>query len=283
MKLTKEEAEIFVPDNTPVEDAISRTTHMAVGSHQDDIEIMAYDGILQCFGREDSWFLGVVATNGSGSPRDGLYADYTDEEMRLVRRREQKKAAVVGEYTAVALLDYTSAEVKNPANSDAVEDIKQLIKAAKPHTIYVHNPADKHDTHVATLLRTLTALRQLPQECLPERLYACEVWRVLDWVNDDEKVIFDVAEHPNLASALLGVHDSQVCGGVRYDLATVGRRIANATFAESHGTDTTTSAIYAIDLTPLMRDRDADVGAFIKGYIDRFAEDVADKINRLMH
>ena len=30
---------------------------------------------------------------------------------------------------------------------------------------------------------------------------------------------------------------SQICGGKRYDLATLGRRLANATYAESHGTD----------------------------------------------
>ncbi len=281
MKLNNTEAEIFVPDASPVPDAADRTTHMAISSHQDDIEIMAYDGILQCFGRDDRWFFGVVTTNGSGSPRDALYADYTDEDMRRVRRHEQKKAAFVGEYSAVALLDYESSQVKDPANSDVVEDIKTLVKAAKPHTIYVHNPADKHDTHVATVLRTIKALRELPEDCHPERLYGCEVWRVLDWVNDDEKVIFDVAGHPNLAASLLGVHDSQICGGVRYDLATVGRRMANATFAESHGTDETTSSIYAIDLTPLIGDCSMDVGAFTRAYIDRFSRDVSQKINRL--
>ncbi|MCK5428285.1 MAG: hypothetical protein KAI94_02380, partial [Anaerolineales bacterium] len=58
-------AEIFVPDNLPPEEALARTTHMAIGAHQDDLEIMAIDGILQCFQRKDRWFTGVVATNGS--------------------------------------------------------------------------------------------------------------------------------------------------------------------------------------------------------------------------
>ena len=39
-------------------------------------------------------------TDGRGSPRDDLYKDYTDEEMRVVRIKEQKKAAIIGEYAA---------------------------------------------------------------------------------------------------------------------------------------------------------------------------------------
>ena len=48
-----ETAELFVPDGLSPTDALARTTHMAVGAHQDDLEIMAYDGILQCFQRDD--------------------------------------------------------------------------------------------------------------------------------------------------------------------------------------------------------------------------------------
>ena len=106
MKLTKETAEIYVPDAAPPAEALARTTHMGISAHQDDLEIMACDGILQCFGRSDRWFLGVVVTNGAGSPRDGLYAKYTDEQMRQVRRIEQKKAAFVGEFGAAVFLDH---------------------------------------------------------------------------------------------------------------------------------------------------------------------------------
>ncbi len=281
MQLKKNEAGIFVPDGLPVDDALCRTTHMAVASHQDDLEIMAYDGILKCFGREDQWFFGVVTTDGSGSPRDGLYADFSDEDMRLVRRNEQKKAAFTGEYGAVALLDYSSAEVKDPTNADVIADIKTLVSAARPRIMYTHNPADKHDTHVATALRAIRALRELPGDLRPEKLYGCEVWRGLDWLNDDEKVVFDVAGHPNIAASLLGVHDSQICGGVRYDLATAGRRMANATFAESHGVDITTSAIYAVDLTPLMENPETEVAAFMRDHIEKFSADVMSKIDRM--
>ncbi|MDI6827795.1 MAG: PIG-L family deacetylase, partial [Armatimonadota bacterium] len=254
MQLTNPNAEIFVPDGEPIEKAIARTTHMAIGCHQDDIEIMAYDGILKCFGSPTNWFLGVVVTNGAGSPRDDLYANYTDEDMQKVRRMEQKKAAVVGEYAAVALLDYSSSAVKDSSNRSVVDDIKKLLLAARPEIVYTHNLADKHDTHVSVALRAIQALRELPSDSQPKAIYGCEVWRDLDWMIDEDKVAFDLAGHENLAAALLGVFDSQICGGKRYDLATIGRRRANATYFESHGTDVTTQMSFAMDLTPLIKD-----------------------------
>ena len=90
MKLNKKTAEFFIPDNKDIETAIKRTTHMSIAAHQDDIEIMAYDGILKCFGKDDKSFFGVVVTNGSGSARDSIYKNYTDEQMIEVRRLEQK-------------------------------------------------------------------------------------------------------------------------------------------------------------------------------------------------
>ena len=278
MKLKNAGAEIYIPDNVNQEDAIKRTTHMAISAHQDDIEIMAYDGISRCFGREDSWFMGVVVTNGAGSPRNGLYADCSDERMQQIRKLEQKKAAIVGEYSALALMDYSSSAVKDPVNTDVAAEIRELIMAARPQVVYTHNLADKHPTHVATAIKVIMALRELPDEVLPQKVYGCEVWRDLDWVNDEEKVAFDVSAHPNIAAAVLGVFDSQICGGKRYDLASQGRRAGNATYYTSHGTDKAAALSFAMDLTPLITDKKLDISEYVLGYIDRFREDVRRKL-----
>ena len=281
MKLKNEGAEIYIPDNMNQEDGIKRTTHMAISAHQDDIEIMAYSGISQCFGREDSWFMAAVVTNGAGSPRNGLYKDFTDERMQQIRKLEQKKAAFVGEYSALALMDYSSSAVKDPVNNEVSNEIKELILAAKPQIIYTHNLADKHPTHVATAIKVIKALRELPEEALPQKVYGCEVWRNLDWVNDEEKVAFDVSNHPNIAAAVLGVFDSQICGGKRYDLASEGRRAGNATYYASHGTDEASALSFAMDLTPLVTDKKLDICEYITGYIDRFREDVLRRLQIL--
>jgi LmbE family N-acetylglucosaminyl deacetylase len=281
MNLRNSGAEIFVPDQKPVGEAINRTTHMAIAAHQDDIEIMAYDGILKCFGKDNEWFFGVVATNGAGSPRDDLYAKFSDDDMRRVRKQEQKKAAFVGEYGALALLDYPSQAVKDGRNNDLTGELQEIIALAKPKVIYTHNLADKHDTHVGVALRVIRAIRQLPENARPAQIYGCEVWRNLDWMNDEEKVLFDVSAHPNIAAALVEIFDSQVCGGKRYDLATAGRRIANATYAASHGTDKATALMYGMDLTPLIKDINLDISEYVLGYIDRFNRRVGEKIREL--
>lgn len=278
MKLYNGTALVFVPDGMEQDAALARTTHMGISAHQDDLEIMCTDPILRCFQQKDKWFTGIVVTDGRGSPRDDLYRDYSDEEMRLVRFKEQKKAAIVGEYAAQIILDYPSKAVKDGSNRQPVEDLAALIRAARPEAVYTHNLADKHDTHVAVALRVIAAIRSLPKELRPTRLYGCEVWRDLDWMVDTDKVGFDVSAHENLQAALLGVFDSQISGGKRYDLATMGRRRAHATYFASHDTDVTTALNFGMDLTPLVEDPDRDVAAFVQEFIERFAHDVTRRL-----
>jgi LmbE family N-acetylglucosaminyl deacetylase len=273
-------AEIFIPDGLPVEQALARTTHICISAHQDDIEIMAAGPILECFQQMDSWFTGVVVTDGRGSPRDDLYKDYDDEQMRLVRFKEQKKAAVIGEYAAQVLLDFPSQIIKDSSKTEPVADIAALLQTARPLFVYTHNLADKHDTHVAVARRVLTAIRSLPEAERPEKLFGCEVWRDLDWMVDEDKVAFDLTKHENLQAALLGVFDSQIAGGKRYDLASMGRRRANATYFASHGVDLTLGLSYGMDLTPLITDTGKDVNEFVQEYIQRFASDVKARLER---
>lgn len=274
-------AEVFVPDGYPAQEALARTTHLAVSAHQDDIEIMAAAPILECFQQEDKWFTGVVLTDGRGSPRDELYKDYTDETMRQVRLKEQKKAAIIGEYAAQVMLDYPSSAIKDGSIQQPVEDLVQIIKAAHPQFVYTHNLADKHDTHVGTALKVIAAIRSLPKAEQPQKLLGCEVWRDLDWMMDDDKFTLDLSAHLNLQAALLEVFDSQVTGGKRYDLATIGRRRANATYFESHGVDTTTGLSFAMDLTPLVLTPEIEIISFVQEHIQRFAHDVANRLTRL--
>ncbi len=281
MKFIRETAVLFVPDGLPAEPALARTTHLGIGAHQDDLEVMAAQPILECFQKPDQWFTGVVVTDGRGSPREGWYKNYSDEEMRRVRFKEQTKAAVIGEYAAQIMLDYPSAVVKDGANAQPVEDLVQVLRVAQPQFVYTHNLADKHATHVAVALRVIQAMRRLPPEARPRRVYGCEVWRDLDWMLDADKIRLDVSAHENLQAALLGVFDSQIAGGKRYDLAVTGRRRAHATFFESHATDVATGLTFAMDLTPLIIDPTKDIAAFVREFIEHFAQDVTARLEGL--
>ncbi|MBS7651984.1 MAG: PIG-L family deacetylase [Candidatus Bathyarchaeia archaeon] len=282
MKFRRDTAEFYVPDGRPFDEALRRTTHMGICAHQDDLEIMAIHGILECFMADGRGFLGVTVTDGRGSPRGGPYASYSDEEIRRVRMKEQRKASVVGEYSGVVFLDYPSSELRGSRSLDVVMDLRDLISLARPKTIYTHNPADKHDTHVAVALRVIEALRMLPEESHPKRLYGCEVWRDLDWMLDEDKVVLDVSAHENLSQALLGVYDSQILGGKRYDLAAIGRRRSHATYNNPQAPDASSALVYAMDLTPLIREPKLSIVDYVIGYIDRFRRDVSDRLERLL-
>jgi len=282
MKFNLETAEIYIPDGTPEDDALARTTHLCFAAHQDDIEIMAAGPIMECFQRDDKWFTGIVVTDGRGSPRNGLYEKYTDEEMRLVRFKEQRKAAYVGEYSAQVMLDYPSKVVKDSGSKSPVEDMVALLKVTRPQVVFTHNLADKHETHVAVAVRVITAMRALSENEHPQNVYSCEVWRDLDWMLDEDKTTFDLSEQENMQAALLGVFDSQISGGKRYDLASLARRRANATYFASHDVDDATGLSYAMDLTPLITNPDLDIQEYIQSYIDRFAGEVKQTITRML-
>ncbi len=278
MQLNQPSAEIWTPDGANEKDALARVTHMAIAAHQDDVEIMALDGILAAFAR--CGFMAVIVTNGAGSPRAGQYANYNDQQMREVRRLEQKKAGFVGQYSAVGFLEYPSAAVKDGNDRRARNDLKNILAACHAEIVYTHNLADKHDTHVAVALQTIAAIRELPIERRPKKLYAGEVWRNLDWLVESDKVIFDLGECENIARSLVGVFDSQIAGGKRYDLAVMGRRRANATFFESHAVDAAEWVDFGMDLTPLIESPELDPAQYIGGFIRRFSDDVRARIER---
>ena len=278
MKLHNPTADVFIPDGQPPDAALARITHLGIGAHQDDLEFMAFHGIEACFHSDTDWFGGVTCTNGSGSARIGAYAKFSDEEMMAVRRDEQRQAAILGRYAAMLQLDYPSKIAKDPANPQLRDDLAAILTATRPRVVYTHNPADKHDTHIAVVVPVIQAIRTLPRELRPEAVHGCEVWRNLDWLPDAEKIVHDVSGHDNLAAALNGVFDSQIAGGKRYDLAVLGRRRANATFFESHGVDQSDALAFAMDLTPLAHDDSLDIVEYVTGFIDRFRADVTAKL-----
>jgi LmbE family N-acetylglucosaminyl deacetylase len=279
LSLSQSNADIFVPDGSTEAAALERTTHLAIGAHQDDLELMAAHGVMECFQNTERWFSGVVVTDGGGSARDYEYKAYDDEQMMAVRRLEQRKAAYVGEYSAMLQLAHPSRAVKDASAPAVVADLTAILRATRPELVYTHNLADKHDTHVAVCLRVLAACRALPAAERPQRIIGCEVWRDLDWLCDADKVVMPVDRHENLHAALMGVFDSQITGGKRYDLATAGRRRAHATYFESHGTDQHSSLIWGMDLTSLLEG--ADPAQLVSNYIARFESEIVNRIAKL--
>lgn len=272
----------FIPDEVSLPEAQARTTHLGIGAHQDDLEFMAFHGISLCYELEMQWFSGVICTDGGGSPRVGDYADKTDDEMKLVRAQEQRTAAELGKYSFISQLGKTSSSVKDPeSRAELIDEIENILLRTQPETIYTHNPADKHPTHVAVCLATLEAILRIPPYSRPKKLYGCEVWRDLDWLNADDKIGLDVSGHPQLAEELNACFQSQIAGGKDYGKAVIGRRRANATFFDSHSTDTVDQLWYALDLTPLIEEDAPSVEDFMESKLSSFSQNVMGQLAQL--
>lgn len=280
MKLSHPAHSILIPDGCACPQAYERTTHLGIGAHQDDLEFMALHGILAGFQRTDIWFGGVTCTDGGGSARQGPYAHYTDEEMQAVRIREQEVAARIGQYSFMAQLGHQSLATKSAAGRQPiVMDLREILQATRPQHLYTHQPFDRHATHLGVFLAVLEAVRTLPKDERPVTWHGCEVWRDLDWLPAPFKVLHNVSAHPNLATALNGVFDSQIGGGKRYDRAVEGRRLANATFLDAFQTDDMECCAYAVDLSPLLQDDSLTVQDFVTPILHAFEEEVLQQLN----
>ncbi|MBQ7307183.1 MAG: PIG-L family deacetylase [Clostridia bacterium] len=260
---------------------LSKTTHLCISAHQDDVEIMAYSQIYECFNDKNKHFTAVNTTNGSGSPRTGKFADYTDEQMVQTRIQEQITAGKMANYHSLIMMMYPSKEIKDFNNRSTVEDLKSIILETKPEVILTHNLMDKHSTHVATCVKVIEALRELKDVYKPKQVIGLEVWRSLDWLSLKDKLCFDTSKNKKLEKDILTVFESQVVGGKRYDLATIGRRLANATFFESHNTDQMKSMNYGVDLTEFVYS-DKNYIDFVNEKLDNFKNEVVSLLEGLI-
>ncbi|HEX6275896.1 MAG TPA: PIG-L family deacetylase [Polyangiaceae bacterium] len=277
--LSKPGAEVFVPDGTAVAAALGRTTHLGIGAHADDLELMAAHGIFECYASGERWFAGVIATDGAGSPRAPGQAQANASDVRTTRRGEQKRAAELGRYGALVMLDHSSAEAKDASNGALVRDLEALLRATTPTVVYTHNLADAHDTHVAVALAVIAACRKLADAEKPTRVVGCEVWRGLDWLSPAAKVALPVDGQHDLETALIRVFESQLGAGKRFDAGAVGRRRANAAFNDIREADRHEGIVWAMDLTPAARG-DVEPDELVTRHLREFEDDVRRRLAR---
>jgi LmbE family N-acetylglucosaminyl deacetylase len=273
IKLSNPGAEIYISDGKPLGEALRRTTHLGVGAHPDDLEIMAFYGILECYGRKGRGFTGITVTHGGG--------DGHGEQVIETRKREQKKAARLGRYAAQLLLNHSSQSAKNPRNHEAVLDLCSILELCRPRVVYTHCLTDKHDTHVAVALRVIEALRKLPKNRRPKKLVGCEVWRGLDWMRDEDKLAMPLGENSKFAVRLMGVYQSQKVKGKHFAQAAAGRWRANAVFHEIPIQYPNRDISWGMDMTALLENPSLNPVRYARAYIDRFYKEIHMRIHRM--
>ena len=269
MPIQRPKTAFHVPDGVEEREAVARTTHLGIGAHADDLEFMAYSGIAECHENPHKWFGGVTVTDGANPPSGGPYATCTPEEMIQLRIEEQNHAADIGGYAFMAQLGHSSLAARNGEQA-IVEQLVSLLEKARPQIVYLHQPFDKHPTHMGVLKCSLMALRQLDPAHHPERVYGCEVWRGLDWLPEACKVALPTHARPLLAERLFQCFRSQIKGGKRYDLAVPSRWLANATFNDSHAADAMSHIAWGLDLTPLIHPDGPALATYMRRILDDF-------------
>jgi len=269
MKFSRPEASLYAPARQDPLAGLSTTTHLGIGAHADDLEILAFPGISACYRHPSHRFSGVVVTDGAGAPRSGSFAKTSDSEMVAIRREEQQRAADLGLYASVIQLGYPSQEIKKPDRSKLINDILQILTTAQPQILYLHNPVDRHETHLAVLLACIEALKQIPENSRPLEIYGCEVWGDLDWVPASQILRLPCSAPQDFGPSLLRCFASQVDGGKRYDLAAQGRRRAQATFGDAYTPDQSDEVVLALDLKPLLQP-EASLSNFVSSLTEEF-------------
>lgn len=280
MNFSQPQANFYAPQAQDASKALASTTHMGIGAHADDLEILAFPGISACYGHAKNRFSGVVVTDGAGSPRTRPFASMSNAEMIPQRQKEQRQAADLGKYASVIQLAQPSSAVRQADRSQVVAELTQILEIARPEVLYLHNPADRHETHIAVLLACLEALRKLPASALPKEVYGCEVWGDLDWVPSAHVVRLPCPASETLGTSLLRCFESQVKGGKRYDRAAVGRRHAQATFGNPTQPDSAEEVVLALDLRPLLQGKDS-LTEFLAPTLDLFRKQTLARLEAL--
>ena len=105
VSLIKSGSEIYFPAGKGSDQQLLKTTHLGIGAHQDDLEILAIHGIMKAYDDPESFFTGVTITNGVNTSRRGDYQLVSDQDYQQIRNEEQKRAADLGKYNAQFLLN----------------------------------------------------------------------------------------------------------------------------------------------------------------------------------
>ncbi len=87
MKFSQSSADFYAPRGQDPLANLATTTHLGIGAHADDLEILAFPGIATCFQHPTNRFSGVVVTDGAGAPRTGSFTKTTDLELISLRRK----------------------------------------------------------------------------------------------------------------------------------------------------------------------------------------------------
>lgn len=183
-----------------------------------DIEVLGAGGVIDSLYNPNKSFVGVVAYNPKGVPNAGLYSLYNPQDMIRIRQGEQQKAANIGSYNSVYLLNHEEGE--EDIEENIISDFVGLIKAYKPEVIYTYSPFELDPTKIAIMKCVIIALSRIVDDYSPKAVYGVYTEGSLTFVPLDKLVDLGVESKIGFAYSLLDVYDSASEAGEILDPAT---------------------------------------------------------------
>jgi LmbE family N-acetylglucosaminyl deacetylase len=242
----------YSPQGLSPTEAKSRVRVLAVGAHPDDLEFMCLEPIARC--RTKKNFGGLIVTSGSGSLRAPEHANLSASEFAEIRWEEQKKAARLGDYAFVDSLNVESGTLREVSGLARLADtLENYLADLNLESLYMHQPFDRHASHVRVCFALLEALRRLPKSKRPKQILGCEVWRNLDWSPKSSKQLRPLTRADLELQVLLAevfVSQANPKTAKNYVEALVGRKTANAVFQEGLTQDSGVAVEVFVDLAP---------------------------------
>ncbi len=262
--------------------ALKNATDVAVGAHQDDVEIMAGPQLLKTAADPKRQWLSIIMTDGAASKSilNECSTELTPKQLTDMRQREQREAAQMAG-APVIQMKYPSAVVNGHMGEGKKREAGYALGtlfAAMPdvENVFGHNPLDKHPTHIAVFAAQTAALRAAKPEKL-KKVVGMEVWGGLTGLPEKMLEIFVVDQQEDLGrlEKIIQLFQSQILGqGRNYAAGTVDRMIGHAAYVSSpHLNNPPPGMVIGVDVSEFTRGTSNDMAGLVDDILKR-AQDI---------
>lgn len=149
-------------------------------------------------------FVGVITRTPHDVLACGQYVGYSEDDMISIRLHEAIKAANIGSYQSLYLLNDGELE---EVTEELVNDYYDLLITYKPDIVYTYSPFDTSHEHIVSLKALLMALNKL-EGYYPEHIYAVNFDFDGEIFDEDDIVNLDITTRFDVIESMLGVYVS---------------------------------------------------------------------------
>lgn len=142
----------------PTSNKKGKIVTLCFGVEAGDVEVIGSSLCGQVLADGARSFIGVIARTPHDITPTHLYSDYTEEDMVSIRLHEAIKAANIGSYQSLYLLNYGELE---EVNEELINDYIELINTYRPETIVTFSPLEDDPERIVCLKSVLIALERV--------------------------------------------------------------------------------------------------------------------------